>query len=251
MHARCSARIPGPRFLQKANPVSLSFTRPLAVIGFLVTSLLGAVRADAMVVDCGPNICFQYDETQSAVAVFGPPFRVGDTLEFLPPAAAAVAAGGSGPASLSATFVIDRIFSGLGNLAGLHLSVEGDHDATAGGSVGSHFGLQLFDNAGPGSGAVGVSHDATGDGSQPRIWRLEAATSPEELFAAPSADLRLQLTGILSASAEGAGAGAWIATKYIAISATAVPAPPAMALFLSAAAALAARTRRRSHPPAR
>jgi hypothetical protein len=220
--------------------------RQIAVAGFLVAFLLGASRADAMVVDCGPRICFQYDETQAAAAAFGLPFRVGDTLEFLPPAAVALAAGAGNPASLSATFIIDRVFSSLGNLAGLQLHVEGDQDATAGSSVGSSIGLQAFDNSGPGTGNGSASYTAIGDGNGPRLWQLQATLDPDDLSGAPSADLRLQLTSLLSASADGAGASAWIATKYLAISVTAVPAPPAMGLFLAAAAAVGARARRRS-----
>lgn len=220
--------------------------RQLAVASLLLAFLLGAPRADAMVVDCGPRICFQYDETQAAAAVFGLPYRVGDTLAFLPPAAMALAEGAGSPASLSATFVIDRIFSSLGDLAGLQLHVEGDQDATAGSSVGSSLDLQAFDNSGPGTGNASASYTAIGDGSGPRLWQLEATLDPADLSGAPSADLRLQLTSLLSASAGGAGASAWIATKYLAISATAVPAPPAMGLFLAAAAAVGARARRRS-----
>ncbi len=224
--------------------------RQFVVASLLLTSLLGVSRADAMVADCGPRICFQYDETQAATAVFGLPFRVGDTLEFLPPAAAVLAEGGSSPAGLSATFVIDRIFSSLGSLAALQLHVEGDQDATAGSSVGSSLDLQAFDNSGPGTGSGSASYTATGNGSGPRLWQLEATLDPTGLFGGPSADLRLQLTSLLSASTDGAGASGWIATKYLAISATTVPAPPALGLFLATLAAAGVRARRRAPLPA-
>jgi hypothetical protein len=198
-----------------------------------------------MVIDCGPTVCFQYQESQAAVAVFGLPVRVGDSLQFLPSVALALSADGAGESSLGATFVIERVFSGAGALASIHVVAEGDYDAALAGAIGARIHLQASNNQGPGDATASASFAAAGPGGVPGIWTIDATIHPPDAFAASSSDLRLDLSQLLSAATAVGGEHAWTQAKYLSVTATAVPAPPALGLLGTAALAAALRARRR------
>jgi hypothetical protein len=219
--------------------------RFLTIAGALLAGFLHAPLAGAMVLDCGPTICFQYQESQAAVALFGLPVRVGDSLQFLPPAALALSADGAGETSLAATFVIDRVFSGTGALSSIRVVAEGDYDAELAGTVAARIDLQISNNLGPGAATTSDLFSATGTGGAPGIWALNATIHPSEHFPAYSSDLRIDLSQSVSALTVSGGEHAWTEAKYISVTATAVPAPPALGLLATGFLAAALRARRR------
>lgn len=223
---------------------------PVRQLAALLTALLitgpTALPAAAMTLSCGPSLCFEFDEGQTAVATLGLPVRVGDSMQFLPPLFLAQSAGGSGPAQLAATFVFERVFAvGGGEILGLQVRQEGDYEIAGGGSVLASLGLTAWSNLGADQASTAQSFNASGVSPGPALWQVSAALAPAAAFGGPATDLRLAVDFLLQANTAGPGEFAFAQTKFILGEGAAVPAPGALALFATAAGLCAARARKR------
>jgi hypothetical protein len=210
--------------------------RALAV-GLIIAGV-GAFRVgDAAIIECGPSICFQYDETQAAIASLGAPFRVGDTMQFLPASFLVLSASGAGPAQATASFVFERIFSvGGGEIVELQVTEEGDYEIVGSGTVSASLQLTARSNLAPET-AVGTAvFDDSNDSAGAQLWTTTASVAPASAFLGAATDIEFTIDNLLQASASGSGDLAWLQKKFVvsvgeAGPATSVPLPGAAWLF--------------------
>ncbi|MCK6370315.1 MAG: hypothetical protein L6Q83_03145 [Gammaproteobacteria bacterium] len=207
---------------------------PLAAICAAI-GMLPAI-AGAMVVDCGPTICYRYDETQAGVGVFGLPTRVGDSMQFLPPAMMVMSTSGSVVPDVAASFVFDRVYTVSGaDIAALRVAAEGDYEIIGNGSVGGQAKLEAEGNVSAEQLVAADVFAHSGDSGAAQLWALQTSASPGAAFAGPAGDVGLTITNLLQAASAGLGDLAWSQTKFLEVSA-AVPLPAAGALFATALA---------------
>jgi hypothetical protein len=198
---------------------------PLVV---LVLALVAwAQPARSMVIDCGPNVCFQYDEAQAGIASFGAPVRVGDAMQFLPPALLVASAGGIGAVNLSVAFVFDRIFSVAGGeILSFGVFEEGDYEIIGSGSVTASLGLKAESNLAAEEVVASALFSASGDSGAAQIWTAEATLAPEAGFGGPATDIRFTITNLLGANAPGLGDLAWVQKKFVVAAGEIAPPAP-------------------------
>ena len=218
--------------------------------GLLLT--LGALptAARAMVVDCGPTLCFEYDETQAAVSALGLPVRVGDTMQFLPSSLLLASASGVPAADLPVSFVFDRIYSPSGGeLLALRVLEQGDYELIgAGGAAGSRIELTARGNPSAEEVVAAAVFSDTGDSGSMQLWELEVSVAPAAAFAGPASDIRLTIDYLLQASSTQFSDLAWIQNKYLLVTGevgTPVPLPGTLWLFATAAGLCGWRAKRR------
>lgn len=208
-----------------------------SLIAVLLTLILRAPLAPAMTIDCGPTLCFQYDETQAGAGILGVPVRVGDSMQFLPPALSAQSLNGAGLASASATFIFDRVFAvSGGNVQSLLAQTEGDYELGGGGSVLARLDMAVSSNLGPG---LITGMDVFGTSSAagtPAIFNLDAAVMPAAYFQGTAGDLHLTISLLLEATTTSPGQLAWVQQKFIltAGDVSEVPLPGSLLLLASA-----------------
>lgn len=211
------------------------------LVALLLTLAAWSLPARSMVIDCGPNVCYQYDEAQAGMSSFGAPVRVGDEMQFLPPALLVASAGGIGPLSLSVAFVFDRIFSVAGGeILSFGVFEEGDYEIIGSGSVGASLALKAESNLAAEEVVAAALFSASGDSGLAQIWTTEATLAPAAGFAGPAHDIRLTITNLLEASAPGLGDLAWVQKKFVVAAGdiappTAVPVPGTLWLLATGA----------------
>jgi hypothetical protein len=207
--------------------------------------------ARAAVIDCGPTLCFQYDELQAGVAAFGLPVRVGDSMQFLPAALLAASANGVGTPAVTAAFVFDRVYTLDGsNLVEIRAFEEGDYEIMGGGAVSLALGVVAQSNLVPEQVAAAGVFNATGDSGVAKIWDAVAVVNPKAGFAGPATDLRLTIDNVMQASTSSFGELAWIQKKFVVTAvgvepAAEVPLPGTLGLLSAGLAFCAMRSRRR------
>lgn len=242
--------------------------------GILITTTLTAL-ASVLAVGAqaasliGDNIIYEYDDTQAAIAFYGTPTIVGDTVVFTPGTAfRAQSANGvalntpSSPTDIvTSSFIFDRVYHKDGDaLMGLYVGESGDYriDGNSG-SVEVDLFLQGVTNPGGGtlgSGDVSANLVISGDSSGQQSWGgvqavldLTAFETPPYIGgggpAGPQTDVKVTIQNTLYATtAAGTGDLAWIQKKltFTAV----VPIPAAVWLFGSAILGLVAVGRRKT-----
>ncbi len=201
--------------------------------------------APAITLDCGPTLCFEYDATQPAILVLGSPTRVGDSMQFLPPAFFAQSAGSAGLHTASVSFVFDRVYAALGgSVVSLRVQQEGDYEIAGNGSVTALLDLTATGNAGADEVSASDEFVATGTVAPPGVFLLDAALTAASGLPGAAPDLRLTLGLLLQANAADM---AWIQTKFLitAGETTVMPVPGSLWLLGTATLACVARARRR------
>lgn len=202
-------------------------------------ALVGGTASAATVEVCGDLICYQWDDSQPALDLFGAPALIGNNLLFVtgnPMPFRAESLDGAGSADVNATLVIDRVYtiSGL-DIASIVLREAGDWEVNQNGSVMSDLFLQgasLADVADVATDTASV--DGSGDSGGLQLWNTESTISPAAAFAGAANDLVLTLQNTLGATTDANGDRAFIEKKYVAVITTVVPIPPAVWLFGSA-----------------
>jgi hypothetical protein len=200
-----------------------------------VASLCAFRTAAAAAVSlCGPNICYQYDDAQVGIGVFGSPTLVGDAIRFLPPVLLASTTNG-GLALASASFLFDCLYApGGAELATINVASGGDYAIAGSGSVHAALGLTIGDNPFDGTTAGDTTAFFTSDPTTAfEIWSLTAAVAPSAAFGDLARDVSLKISSDLSAFSAGFGDFAFIQQKFLISVATVgtVPEPASIILF--------------------
>lgn len=208
--------------------------------------------AAATVSECGPNICYEYDDQQDALEWFGAPTLVGDEMRFLPGSFVALSMDGT-TGLVTTAFVFDRVFTQSGaDLASINIREVGDYEITNGGpdaAVSGDLFVLAASNVNPLDCQCGISDsfDATGDSGGLQVWEMNAEVTPSEVFTGVANDIALSIQNTLTASTADTDLSdvAWIQKKFV-ITTTVIPLPPAVWLFGSAVAGLGWLRRRKA-----
>lgn len=206
----------------------------LAVAGAIGLAAAVAPVSAATVTQCGPNICYQYDDAQSGMASFGNPSVTGDALVFLVPNFRAESLDGAGLDQALDSFVIDSVYALNGEaLAYVGITEFGDYEITNGDRVSAALDLYLEDNDTSESGTVSDLFAASGDSAGLQTWQISAYHNPSMYFSTAE-DVMITITDTLEAETDATGEAAWIQKKISLVATTVVPIPAAVWLFGSA-----------------
>ncbi len=197
-------------------------------------SLVGAAHA-APVTLCGPGVCYEYDDAQPGLALFGAPTLVGDGILFTPTTFRAESADG-GSAMVSATFEFSRVYTTRSSdeIVSITAVDDGDYEITNGGSVSGNLHLEAVSMVLPASVLQTNMFSRSSDTGGLKLWSLTATVNPADVFGVPANDLGLTISNDLSASTVSSGERAWIQKKLSLAVTTIVPVPAAAWLFGSA-----------------
>ena len=203
--------------------------------------LAPVIAHGAAVTACGPTICYEYDDAQAGVALFGLPTLVADSLRFLPGEFRAVSTNGAFDLA-SATFVIDRVYSAAGLPPGEVTVTElGDHRIWGDGSfTADRYRLASDNGTGESAAPVIAAFEAAG-ASGLAAWSLGASLAPASLFDGAAGDIALVIQNTLAAL----GNPALIQKKALTVGVSAVPIPATAWLLAPGLALLANMARRR------
>jgi hypothetical protein len=213
----------------------------------LFAFLLSAQTASALsVTQCGPNICYTYDNAQAAVTEFGQPTLVGDSIRFLPPSFRAQSDDGvaqSDPGisrdTATANFIFNDVYTLSGNdIYSITVIEAGDYEIINDGDVTVDLYLQAANNNnGLDLTTATSSLDFVGDSAGLQKWQLDATlrplTDPSDLLGTPwseSSSLALNIQNTLTAYTDANGETAWV-QKKITLVVSEVPVPASVWLF--------------------
>ncbi|MDP2322466.1 MAG: VPLPA-CTERM sorting domain-containing protein [Gammaproteobacteria bacterium] len=214
----------------------------LRVISIMAIVALTPPLSHATTISCGPNICYQYDETQTAALYFGLPTRLGDSMRFIPSNFRAESLNGSGLVSVSQTWVFDRVYSVTGAEIGSVLvseagdyGISGDSSGTPD-SVGVELVTTVANNASAEVASDTKNFSASGNTANPQqFWSLiSTSINPASVFTMVASDVAVSVKNSLTATTDEVGGNAWIQKKFILHVGTVIPVPAAVWLFGSA-----------------
>lgn len=202
-------------------------------------SLAGGTAAAATVEACGDLVCYQWDDSQPALDLFGDPVLVGNDLLFTlgdPSPFRAESVDGTATDGANATLIIDRVYTvGGQGILSISVSEAGDWEITQGGAVAADLYVQGISLANVSDIAIDIaSVDADGDSGGLQLWDALAELSPSDDFAGPSNELRLTIQDSLAAFTGAGGDRAFIEKKVVTVVTSIIPVPPALWLFGSA-----------------
>ena len=209
-----------------------------------------APASAAVVTQCGPNICYEYDDAQAATALFGLPTLSGNALVFLPPSFRAQSTDGAGIDTATANFIFTDVYSvdGVSEVQNIVVVEFGDYQITNGDRVEADLLLSVVNNTPlgfvPEFGSNQASFDANGDSSGLQTWQMQTNFNATEEFVASSQSISMTIQNTLAAETTAAGQDAWIQKKISVVGV--VPIPAAVWLFASGLGLLAGMRRIRS-----
>ena len=217
--------------------------------------LCSGVAQSATVNQCGPNICYEYDDAQIAASsnYFGLPTLIGDDMRFLPTSYKAQSIDGVGDHTgtntdeWGSTFLFDRIYTVSGaEIASITYTERGDYAIGTDGSVTANM-LMLVANNNDAQECDCVLNSFTDSGANSlALWELSGSISPLNSFDSVANDVSASLQNTLFANTDAAGETAFIQKKFMTLTVTAVPVPAAVWLFISGLGLLATRLRKRA-----
>ncbi len=194
----------------------------------------------ATVTQCGPNICYEYDDAQAAVALFGLPTLVGNSLVLLPPDFRAESSDGEGIVTANANFTFTNVYSldGVSEIENIVISEFGDYEIDGGDRVEGDLLLTVVNNNGlfPQFGSSSDSFDALGDSGGLQTWTMQANFNAADEFDLAANSVLMTVQNGLLAETNNEGEYAWI-QKVISITGV-VPIPAAAWLFISGLGAM-------------
>lgn len=203
-----------------------------------------AVTEAAVVTYVGPNVTYEYDDAQAAVAYYGLPTFFGDDVLFSPTVFRAESADGIGIHSgtntdaVSATFLFSRIMSNSPSteIVGIAAHEEGDYRIVGDGWINGDLSLTAtgLNNLLEPSITDSDNIYDSGDSAGKQLWNMSAMLTPGASLVQLANDLRLAITNDLSAFTDASGERAWIEKKLVLSITTVVPVPGAVWLLGSA-----------------
>ena len=234
--------------LGKHPPVSFNI-RQLATTALALGALTAVSGAHAAFIsDCPISaiVCYEYDDAQGAVVLMGTPTRVGNDMEFLPPAFIAES-NGTGFVTATANFIFSRVWTPGGQeITGLEVFEEGDYEIINGGDVRATLYMQARSNLlSSDSISTLISQPYVGDSGGPQIWDLTGSLAPATFFTAMANDMRVTIQDTLRANSA-AGQYAFIQKKFTLTTTTTVVPMPAAVWLLGSALGLLGVVRRRA-----
>lgn len=179
----------------------------------------------------GDTVNYVYDDSQAALALFGQPAIVGDTVRFVPFSFRSQSLNGVGLVRSEAEFVFSSVYSqdgtGLGEIGVLEL---GDYEILQGGSVAADLLLTVADNNSSESASVGDSLSDSGHSGSIQRWDLSAMLDAESVFSFATNNISVTLRNIVDATTDISGELAWIQKKVafaaVGIGSGSAPNPP-------------------------
>lgn len=215
----------------------------MAFIRALLVASLAALAWPAhaaTITQCGPNVCYEYDNAQAAVALTGLPTLVGDSMQFLPASFAASSTGGAGWVTVggpAGNFIFSRVYTtnALNEIVSFTVHEEFDYEIITGGEVRAALYTQARSLvlASDGTSTV-VNFADVGDTGGPQIDTLTAVLFPAAAFSAIANNMQVGIQNTLRAYTGAAGQDAFIQKKFTLVTETLTPVPvPAAAWFLA------------------
>lgn len=188
------------------------FARCLVVLGlwaWAVSSQAGLVTL------VGDNINYVYDDTQDALALFGAPTIVGDTVVFVPVGFRAESLNGEVAAPVLADFVFNSVYStGFGGLLGPVQVFESGDYSIGGGRVVADVGVRIEDNNSAFMLEGLAQFNDAGTTDNAALWDIAASFN-----AGPLTDIQVTLRNVLTASSVGVSDYGWIQKKLLFVTA--------------------------------
>jgi hypothetical protein len=238
----------------------------LAILAAAGIAPLYALPASATVITyCGPNLCFEYADDQTAVALYGQPQFSGDDAYFTPNVFRAQSTDGVGLHTatntdfVDGTFVFSRIYTVNPNneIANILAYEEGDYEINyADGEAHGDLYLSAFGlNAVEATVLATDSVDFLGNSGGNQQWSMSANVSPAAFLTQVANNISLSIQNQLSAFTADTTAGseyAYIEKKLILEINTlipvapVIPVPAAVWLFGSALGLLGVARRRQA-----
>lgn len=220
-----------------------TLARAAFILGIAVWNLPAQA---AIVTYCGPNVCYEYNNTQAAVTWFGLPLFVGDSLVFTPTTFEARSADGVGIHSSSntdvadATFVFQRVYTVLpsNEIASLWVHEEGDYEINyAAGEVHGDLYVRArgLNNLLESSLIAIDAFDQVGAPFGLQQWDMDATLTPAATLTQLANNMTLTIQNTLSAFTSNTTPGselAWIEKKLALTVTTTTPVPVPAALWL-------------------
>jgi hypothetical protein len=227
-----------------------------SISGWFIGMLLGAGLAPsyaATVSACGPNVCYEYDDTQAAIALTGAPTLVGDDMEFLPPAFIAHSTGGAGWDTTTANFIFSRVYTvnPLNEIATFRTFEEFDYEIITDGEVRATLYTQARSNllSSDSTSTLVNWGPVTGDTGGAQIDDFSAYLFPAAAFTAAASDMRVTIQNTIRAFTDALAEDAFIQKKFTLTAVTTEPAAvvpvPASVWLMSSALGLLGWIRRR------
>lgn len=219
-------------------------TKRLLASAALLAISAGPLQSNAATVTlCGSSICYEYDDNQSAMALFGNPMVVptvtGDSLRFLPTTFIASSVNVLDAALVSATFVIDRVYAQSGAaLSTISVSEIGDYRTRNDGAISASLYLLATSNSIAKFTATSSSVEALTPSGGLQSWNLGASLQiANDFMDFPGAanDVALVIQNTLEASG---GGPSFTQKKAIFVNVAAVPIPATGFLLIPAFFAL-------------
>ncbi|MEQ1801343.1 MAG: VPLPA-CTERM sorting domain-containing protein [Gammaproteobacteria bacterium] len=223
-------------------------TKVLGGLAAIAASIVSLPASAVTVTYCGPNVCYQYDNAQAAVAWFGLPSFVGDSAYFTPTVFEARSADGVGIHSgtntdvVDATWVFSKVYSVVpsNEIASIVAYEEGDYEINyaAGETHGDLYlrarGLNnLLESSIIDTDAV----DNLGSSGGIQLWSMTAGLTPAATLTQLANNMTVTIQNTLAAFTSNSTPGselAWIEKKLVLDITTVVPVPAAAWLMGSA-----------------
>lgn len=226
----------------------MSHTRRLLASAALLAISAGPIQSNAATVTlCGTSVCYEYDDGQSGLSLFGTPAVVGDSLRFLPTAYIATSVNELDAALVSATFVIDRVYTlGGADLSTISVSESGDYRTRNDGGISASLYLLATSNSVARFTETSNSVEVVSPSGGLQLWNLSATLQvANDFIDFPGAanDVALVIQNTLEAFG---GGPSFTQKKAIFVNVAAVPIPATGFLLIPAFFALQRLARRRA-----
>lgn len=202
---------------------------------FLSAMIVTQTASAASVTQCGPTICYKYDDAQAAVGLYGTPTLIGDSLRFLPENFRAQSDDGEGLVQTQASFYFDNVYSVNPNedIQKIMITEFGDYEITNGDRVSDQLTLDAVNNLGAGTASESELFSVTDGTTGLQTWQIDNTLMVSSEFQTNS--LNLTVTNLLEAETDATGETAWIQKKVkIQAVTAAVPLPAGVWLMVSA-----------------